>query len=88
MGVLYILDEPSIGLHQRDNERLIGTLEHLRDLGNTVVVVEHDEDTIRSADYVIDMGPGAGELGGEVVAGSGFAYCAVPERPQVRSYPG
>ncbi len=68
MGVLYILDEPSIGLHQRDNERLITTLEHLRDLGNTVVVVEHDEDTIRSADYVIDMGPGAGELGGEVVA--------------------
>ncbi|ANE22662.1 excinuclease ABC subunit A [Denitrobacterium detoxificans] len=68
MGVLYILDEPSIGLHQRDNERLIGTLEHLRDLGNTVVVVEHDEDTIRHADYVIDMGPGAGEHGGEVVA--------------------
>ena len=73
MGVLYILDEPSIGLHQRDNERLIATLEHLRDLGNTVVVVEHDEDTIRSADYVIDMGPGAGELGGEVVA------CGTPE---------
>ena len=68
MGVLYILDEPSIGLHQRDNARLIATLEQLRDLGNTVVVVEHDEDTIRSADYVIDMGPGAGELGGEVVA--------------------
>ena len=68
MGVLYILDEPSIGLHQRDNERLLATLEHLRDLGNTVVVVEHDEDTIRSADYVVDMGPGAGELGGEVVA--------------------
>lgn len=68
MGVLYILDEPSIGLHQRDNERLIATLEHLRDLGNTVLVVEHDEDTIRSADYVIDMGPGAGERGGEVVA--------------------
>lgn len=68
MGVLYILDEPSIGLHQRDNERLIATLEHLRDLGNTVVVVEHDEDTIRAADYVIDMGPGAGELGGHVVA--------------------
>ena len=68
MGVLYILDEPSIGLHQRDNERLIATLEHLRDLGNTVVVVEHDEDTIRSADYVVDMGPGAGDLGGEVVA--------------------
>ncbi len=68
MGVLYILDEPSIGLHQRDNERLIATLEHLRDLGNTVLVVEHDEETIRRADYVIDMGPGAGEHGGEVVA--------------------
>ncbi len=68
MGVLYILDEPSIGLHQRDNERLIATLSHLRDIGNTVIVVEHDEDTIRSADYVIDMGPGAGELGGHVVA--------------------
>lgn len=73
MGVLYILDEPSIGLHQRDNERLISTLEHLRDLGNTVIVVEHDEDTIRAADYVIDMGPGAGEHGGEVVA------CGTPE---------
>ena len=68
MGVLYILDEPSIGLHQRDNERLIATLDHLRDLGNTVVVVEHDEDTIRAADFVVDMGPGAGENGGEVVA--------------------
>ncbi|MCH4053576.1 MAG: excinuclease ABC subunit UvrA [Atopobiaceae bacterium] len=68
MGVLYILDEPSIGLHQRDNDRLIKTLEHLRDIGNTVIVVEHDEDTIRSADYVVDMGPGAGELGGAVVA--------------------
>lgn len=68
MGVLYILDEPSIGLHQRDNERLIATLEHLRDLGNTVIVVEHDEDTIRCADFVVDMGPGAGEHGGEVVA--------------------
>ncbi len=68
MGVLYILDEPSIGLHQRDNERLIATLERLRDLGNTVVVVEHDEDTIRAADYVVDMGPGAGEQGGRVVA--------------------
>lgn len=80
MGVLYILDEPSIGLHQRDNERLIATLEHLRDLGNTVVVVEHDEDTIRSADYVIDMGPGAGELGGEVVAaGTPEEIMQVPE---------
>ena len=68
MGVLYILDEPSIGLHQRDNDRLIETLKRLRDQGNTVIVVEHDEDTIRAADYVIDMGPGAGELGGHVVA--------------------
>ena len=68
MGVLYILDEPSIGLHQRDNARLIATLERLRDLGNTVIVVEHDEDTIRAADYVLDMGPGAGEHGGDIVA--------------------
>ena len=68
MGVLYILDEPSIGLHQRDNARLIATLQRLRDLGNTVIVVEHDEDTIRAADFVVDMGPGAGELGGEVIA--------------------
>lgn len=66
-GVLYVLDEPSIGLHQRDNERLIQTLVRLRDQGNTVVVVEHDEDTIRAADYVVDIGPGAGELGGNVV---------------------
>jgi excinuclease ABC subunit A len=68
MGVLYILDEPSIGLHQRDNERLIATLERLRDLGNTVIVVEHDEETIRSADHVIDIGPGAGEHGGRIIA--------------------
>ena len=67
MGVLYILDEPSIGLHQRDNARLIETLQNMRDLGNTVLVVEHDEDTIRTADWVVDMGPGAGEHGGEVV---------------------
>ncbi|MEN6473648.1 MAG: excinuclease ABC subunit UvrA [Syntrophaceae bacterium] len=67
MGVMYILDEPSIGLHQRDNVRLIGTLKHLRDLGNTVIVVEHDEETILTADHVIDLGPGAGELGGEIV---------------------
>jgi excinuclease ABC subunit A len=67
-GVLYVLDEPSIGLHQRDNNRLIGALEQLRDLGNTVLVVEHDEETIRHADYVIDLGPGAGRLGGHVVA--------------------
>lgn len=68
MGVLYVLDEPSIGLHQRDNERLIKTLKHLRDLGNTVIVVEHDEDTIRTADYLLDIGPGAGIHGGHVVA--------------------
>jgi excinuclease ABC subunit A len=67
-GVLYVLDEPSIGLHQRDNNRLIGALEQLRDLGNTVLVVEHDEETIRHADYVVDLGPGAGRLGGHVVA--------------------
>ncbi|HCY06714.1 MAG TPA: excinuclease ABC subunit UvrA [Erysipelotrichaceae bacterium] len=67
-GVLYILDEPSIGLHQRDNDRLIEALKNLRDLGNTLVVVEHDEDTIREADYIVDIGPGAGEHGGEVVA--------------------
>ncbi|RYF17300.1 MAG: excinuclease ABC subunit UvrA [Comamonadaceae bacterium] len=67
-GVMYVLDEPSIGLHQRDNDRLIGTLQHLRDLGNSVLVVEHDEDMIRAADYVVDMGPGAGLHGGEVVA--------------------
>ena len=67
-GVLYVLDEPSIGLHQRDNDRLIGTLKHLRDLGNTVLVVEHDDDTIRSADYLLDIGPGAGVHGGHVVA--------------------
>ena len=68
MGVLYILDEPSIGLHQRDNDRLIATLQRLRDQGNTVIVVEHDEDTIRAADYIVDIGPGAGVHGGEVVA--------------------
>jgi len=67
VGVLYVLDEPSIGLHQRDNQRLIGTLERLRDLGNTVIVVEHDEETIRSADFVVDIGPGAGEHGGRIV---------------------
>ena len=68
VGVMYILDEPSIGLHQRDNERLLGTLIHLRDLGNTVIVVEHDEDAIRLADYVVDIGPGAGVHGGQIVA--------------------
>src|SRR5205814_6864200 len=68
VGVLYILDEPSIGLHQRDNEKLLKTLQHLRDLGNSVLVVEHDEDTIRHADYILDLGPGAGVRGGELVA--------------------
>src|SRR5213075_81085 len=68
VGVLYILDEPSIGLHQRDNARLLATLEQLRDLGNTVIVVEHDEETIRAADHVIDLGPGAGKHGGHVIA--------------------
>ncbi len=68
VGVMYVLDEPSIGLHQRDNERLLKTLTHLRDLGNTVLVVEHDEDAIRCADHVIDIGPGAGVHGGNVVA--------------------
>lgn len=67
-GVMYVLDEPSIGLHQRDNDRLIGTLRHLRDIGNSVLVVEHDEDAIRAADYVVDMGPGAGVHGGQVIA--------------------
>jgi excinuclease ABC subunit A len=79
-GVLYVLDEPSIGLHPRDNQRLLGTLEHLRDLGNTVLVVEHDEETIRRANYVIDLGPGAGKQGGHLVAaGPPQAIIAVPE---------
>ena len=68
MGVLYILDEPSIGLHQRDNDKLLATLQHLRDLGNTLIVVEHDEDTMRAADYIVDVGPGAGSHGGQIVA--------------------
>src|SRR5258707_3301446 len=67
VGVLYVLDEPSVGLHQRDNHRLIETLVRLRDLGNTLIVVEHDEATIHTADYIVDIGPGAGEHGGEVV---------------------
>ena len=80
VGVLYILDEPSIGLHQRDNHRLLGTLKDLRDLGNSVLVVEHDEDTIRAADFVVDLGPGAGRAGGEVVAaGSLEEVMARPE---------
>jgi excinuclease ABC subunit A len=80
VGVLYVLDEPSIGLHQRDNEKLLATLKHLRDLGNTVLVVEHDEDTILAADHVVDLGPGAGHLGGTIVAqGTPDEVMAVPE---------
>ncbi len=79
MGVLYILDEPSIGLHQRDNDKLLKTLKHLRDLGNTLIVVEHDEDTMRAADYIVDVGPGAGSHGGEIVAvGTLEDICAEP----------
>jgi excinuclease ABC subunit A len=66
-GVMYVLDEPSIGLHQRDNSRLIATLKHLRDLGNSVLVVEHDEETMAAADHIVDIGPGAGVHGGEVI---------------------
>ena len=80
MGVLYILDEPSVGLHQRDNRRLLDTLQNLRDLGNTIIVVEHDEETIRTADWVIDIGPGAGENGGHIVAvGDVKAICSSPQ---------
>src|SRR5699024_7174287 len=78
-GVLYILDEPSIGLHQRDNDRLIGSLKKMRDLGNTLVVVEHDEDTMRAADYLIDVGPGAGHQGGEIVSAGTPAEVAADE---------
>ena len=96
VGVLYILDEPSIGLHQRDNGRLIDTLERLRDVGNTVLVVEHDEQMMRAADWVVDLGPGAGEHGGEVVADgpgrrhrldAGLRHRRVPERPASDSRP-
>ena len=89
VGVLYVLDEPSIGLHQRDNHRLLETLVRLRDLGNTLIVVEHDEDTIRAADWVVDIGPGAGEHGGSIVvsgplkdllASPGLADRGVPDR--------
>ena len=85
MGVLYILDEPSIGLHQRDNDKLLATLKRLRDLGNTLIVVEHDEDTMRAADYLIDIGPGAGAHGGQVVAcgtpAGGHGKPEFPDRP-------
>ena len=94
VGVLYVLDEPSIGLHQRDNHRLIETLVRLRDLGNTLIVVEHDEDTIRTADWVVDIGPGAGEHGGQIVHSRHrrgpadqprVAHRRVPVRPPSRS---
>ena len=96
VGVLYILDEPSIGLHQRDNRRLLDTLKRLRDLGNTVLVVEHDEETILEADHVIDMGPGAGVHGGRIVAegppaailaASGLADRRLPGRAQADPAP-
>ncbi len=86
MGVLYVLDEPSIGLHQRDNERLINTLKTLRDLGNTVIVVEHDEDTIRTADHLLDIGPGAGKHGGEVVAAGTPAQVAKSSKSITGAY--
>ena len=79
--MLYVLDEPSIGLHQRDNRALLGTLARLRDLGNTVIVVEHDEETIRKADYVIDLGPGAGEHGGQVIFQGTPADCSAADGP-------
>ncbi len=86
MGVLYILDEPSIGLHQRDNDRLIATLKNLRDLGNTVIVVEHDEDTMRAADYIVDIGPEAGIHGGEVVAAGTVEYVIKSDRSITGKY--
>ena len=86
VGVMYILDEPSIGLHQRDNDRLLKTLNHLRDLGNTVIVVEHDEEAIRSADYIIDIGPGAGVHGGEIVAEGTYAQITKSKRSLTADY--
>ncbi len=86
VGVLYILDEPTIGLHQRDNERLIGTLTHLRDLGNTLIVVEHDEQTLRAADYVVDLGPGAGVHGGYIVAQGSVEEILADERSLTGQY--
>ena len=88
VGVLYILDEPSIGLHQRDNQRLIETLVRLRDLGNTLIVVEHDEDTIRIADYIVDIGPGAGEHGGAIVAEGALADSGASRGLDDRRVPG
>ena len=86
MGVLYILDEPSIGLHQRDNKKLLNTLKHLRDLGNSLIVVEHDEETMREADYIVDIGPGAGVYGGEVVACGSFDDICACEKSATGQY--
>ena len=90
VGVLYVLDEPSIGLHPRDNDRLLQSLQRLRDMGNTVLVVEHDEDTMRAADFLVDFGPGPGVRGGEVVAAGTFAdivgNAAQPDRPVSRRH--
>ena len=86
MGVLYILDEPSIGLHQRDNDKLLGTLKHLRDIGNTLIVVEHDEDTMRAADFIVDVGPGAGSRGGEIVAAGSLDEIIACERSITGQY--
>ena len=86
MGVLYILDEPSIGLHQRDNDKLLGTLKQLRDLGNTLIVVEHDEDTMRAADFIVDVGPGAGSHGGEIVASGTLEDIIACERSVTGQY--
>jgi len=86
MGVLYILDEPSIGLHQRDNDKLLGTLKHLRDIGNTLIVVEHDEDTMRAADFIVDVGPGAGSRGGEIVAAGTLEEIIACERSVTGQY--
>ena len=86
MGVLYILDEPSIGLHQRDNNKLLATLKHLRDIGNTLIVVEHDEDTMRAADYIVDVGPGAGSHGGEIVAAGSLQDILSCERSVTGQY--
>src|SRR5450830_940416 len=85
-GVMYVLDEPSIGLHQRDNDRLIETLRHLRDIGNSVIVVEHDEDMIRAADHVVDMGPGAGVHGGQVMAQGTYAEVSANPRSLTGDY--
>ena len=86
VGVLYILDEPSVGLHQKDNQRLLETLKALRDLGNTVIVVEHDEETIRVADHIVDLGPGAGRAGGEVVVQGSLADVLAEEASLTGAY--